>query len=277
MQDDNANIVGRDGVDISKKFNDDGFICPIHALSETEAKALRDDYEEAEYETGSDIERLSLLRSYPHRLLPSFDMLTRNDGLIDAVSSILGENILVWSAPMFIKEANSSQIVSWHQDLTYWRLDNDEEITCWFAISPASKTSGCMQFVAGSHKNQILPHHDTYNSNNLLSRGQEVAVDVNEDDAVYAELKAGAASLHHGLLFHSSGANNSGDRRIGSAIRYISATMKQETGDRPMVTQVKGSKDFGNFNILPSPEGRLLEIEFQRCAADAKLKKRMLF
>ena len=110
----------------------------------------------------------------------------------------------------------------------------------------------------------------------MLSRGQEISVEVNEDDAVYAELDPGQASFHHGLLFHSSGPNSTDDRRIGSAIRYISASMKQETGEQPMVTQVSGKKDYGNFEIFAPPKGRLLEEEFELCRKDNELKKRLL-
>ena len=59
-----------------------------------------------------------------------------------------------------------------------------------------------MKFVPGSHKSRIVPHVDTFSENNLLSRGQEIAVDVNEQDAVAVELRAGQASMHHGHLFH---------------------------------------------------------------------------
>ena len=262
--------------DIAWLYQRDGFFCPMPALSEVETLVLREDYEAAEYDLRNDRKRLSLLKAYPNRLLPSFDALTRQETLVDGAAALLGDDILVWSAALFIKEAHSPHIVSWHQDLTYWQLDNDEEVTCWFAVSEASKEAGCMKFVPQSHKNKILPHNDTYAANNLLTRGQEIAVKVDDNKAVYAALKAGEASFHHGLIFHSSGPNGTPDRRIGSAIRYISASMKQNTGDRPMVTQVRGSRDFGNFAIVPPPEGRLLEAEFERCAEDAVLKNRLL-
>ena len=105
---------------------------------------------------------------------------------------------------------------------------------------------------------------------------QEISVEVDENKAVHAELDPGQASFHHGLLFHSSGPNKTEDRRIGSAIRYISATMKQETGDRPMVTQVSGHSDFGHFKVMPPPTGRLLEEEFELCRLDNELKKKLL-
>ena len=133
-----------------------------------------------------------------------------------------------------------------------------------------------MKFIPGSHKNRIVPHNDTCDENNMLSRGQEISVKVDENKAFHAELDPGQASFHHGLLFHSSDPNKTKDRRIGSAIRYISASMKQETGDQPMVTQVSGDKDFGNFKIVPPPTGRLLEEEFELCRLDNELKKKLL-
>ena len=257
-------------------YAENGFFSPVDVFSEAEAKELRKDYETAEKELTGDTERLSLLKAYPNRLLPSFDTATRNETLVEAAKEILGENILVWSAALFIKEASSTKIVSWHQDLTYWQLNDIKEVTCWLAISSARKQAGCMKFIPGSHKNRIVPHNDTFDENNLLTRGQEISVEVNENEAVYAELDPGQASFHHGLLFHSSGPNTTNDRRIGSAIRYISASMKQETGDCPLVTQVSGNTDYGNFKILPPPKGRLLEEEFELCRLDNELKKKLL-
>jgi ectoine hydroxylase-related dioxygenase (phytanoyl-CoA dioxygenase family) len=261
---------------IGKIYAENGFFYPLDAITQMEAKELRKDYEAAEKDLQGDLERLALLKAYPNRLLPSFDTLTRNEILVDAAKEILGENILVWSAALFIKEAQSPKIVSWHQDLTYWQLNDIKEVTSWLAISSARKEAGCMKFIPGSHKNRIVPHIDTFDENNMLSRGQEISVEVNEQQAVYAELDPGQASFHHGLLFHGSGPNMTKDRRIGSAIRFISASMKQETGDRPMVTQVSGYSDFGNFKILPPPKGRLLEEEFELCRLDNELKKKLL-
>ena len=253
-----------------------GFFSPVDAISKAQAEELRQDFEAAEEELRGDTERLSLLKAYPNRLLPSFDNATRNETLVAAAKEILGENILVWSAALFIKEAASTKIVSWHQDLTYWQLNDIKEVTCWLAVSSARKQAGCMKFIPGSHKNRIVPHNDTFDENNLLTRGQEISVEVNENEAVYAELDPGQASFHHGLLFHSSGPNTTDDRRIGSAIRYISASMKQKTGDCPLVTQVSGNTDYGNFKIMPPPKGRLLEEEFELCKLDNELKKTLL-
>ena len=122
-----------------KKYEETGFVFPIEVVSYQEVNEIRKDFELAEYELRNDPKRLSLLQSYPAQLLPSFDTLIRHDNLIAAASSILGPNLMVWSSGMFIKEVKSSKIVSWHQDLTYWGLNNAEETTCWVAYQTLIK------------------------------------------------------------------------------------------------------------------------------------------
>ena len=263
--------------DISQTYAQDGFAFPIDAVSEAEAKAIRADLERAEAEMADDPAKLGMVRSYPDRLIPSFDRLIRNHNLIAAVIPILGPNLMVWSAGLFIKEANTTHVVSWHQDLTYWGLSDAEEVTAWVALSPANIASGCMRFVPGSHTNQIVPHVDTFDSNNLLSRGQEVAVEVDDGDGVDIVLKTGQASLHHGHLIHGSGPNGTDDRRIGVAIRYIKPSMKQRGGDRSLVALVNGQDTHGNFEIAGPPRGWLAEEDFEPVRRDSEIKRRVLY
>ena len=157
-----------------------------------------------------------------------------------------GPNILCWNTSFFIKEPHDPGFVSWHQDATYWGLSSSDVATAWIAMSPANKVSGCMKFVAGTHKQQVK-HEDTFDQNNLLTRGQEIAVEVDEDKAVYVELKPGQASLHHVLLFHGSEPNRSDDRRIGLAVRYIPTHLKQAVGQRDWATLVRGKDTYGHF------------------------------
>ncbi len=262
---------------ISEIYAQDGFVFPVDAVSEAEARAIRADLEAAEEEMEDDPEKLGLVRSYPDRLLPSFDRLTRNQNLIDAVTPILGTDLMVWSSGLFIKEANTTHIVTWHQDLTYWGLDEAEEVTAWVALSPSNIASGCMRFVPGSHANQLVPHVDTFDKNNLLSRGQEVAVEVNDGEGVNVLLKTGQASLHHGHLIHSSGPNGTDDRRIGVAIRYIRPSMKQRSGDRSLVGLVSGEDMHGNFKISGAPSGWLTDEDFELCRQDSVIKRRVLY
>lgn len=262
---------------IAETYGRDGFVFPVDAVSEDEAKAIRADLEKAEAELAEDPARLSSLRSYPDRLIPSFNRLIRNSNLIEAVKPLLGPDLMVWSGGLFIKEANTSHIVTWHQDLTYWGLNDLDEVTAWVALSPSNLDSGCMRFVPGSHKKKLVPHTDSFDPNNLLSRGQEVAVEVDDSEGADVILETGQASLHHGHLFHSSGPNTTGDRRIGAAIRFIKPSMKQRTGDKSVVSLVAGEDRYNHFTIAQPPKGWLLEEDFALCRQDTEIKRRVLY
>lgn len=262
---------------IATRWQNDGYVFPLDILSASEARDLRDELESAEAELDGNDEQYKLLHAYPDRLLPAFDQLTRHPLLTSAVSEILGPDLMVWSAALFIKEARSDKIVSWHQDLTYWDLDDVEEVTAWVALSPVTTASGCMRFVPGSHKFDAVEHVDTFASNNLLSRGQEIAVEVDESDSVSVELQPGQASLHHGHLFHASGPNTTSDRRIASAIRYIKPSMSQKTDLQTLVSLVSGEDRHGNFKIAGIPADRLLEEDFELCRQDAAVRRKLLY
>ena len=123
-------------------------------------------------------------------VIPLSTKIALNKNLLDIVEKIIGPNILLWSVEFFIKEPKSKSIVTMHQDLTYWGLDDNEmQVTAWVALSLSDKTSGCMDFVKKSFKNSILPHTDTFADNNLLSRGQEISVKVKEKDKTHIIFK----------------------------------------------------------------------------------------
>ena len=262
---------------LSETYARDGFVFPIEVVDSFEASSIRNDLEKAEAELAHDSERLGLVRAYPDRLLPSFDRLVRHPKLIAAVSPLLGPDLMVWSGGLFIKEANSSKVVTWHQDLNYWGLDEVNEVTAWVALSPSNIANGCMRFVPGSHQRSLVPHKDTFDENNLLSRGQEITVDVNDADGVNVILEPGQASLHHGHLFHASGPNTTDQRRVAAAIRFISTSMRQETGDRTLVTLVSGEDHYGHFTVTGPPRGRLVEEDFELCRRDAAMKRQILY
>jgi len=262
---------------LTEAYSRDGFVFPYDVVSVDEAEAIRADLEAGEVELAESPAELALLRSYPDQLLPSFAGLVRHPRLIAAASELLGPDLMVWSSGLFIKEANTPSYVSWHQDLTYWGLDDAQEVTAWVALSPSNLQSGCMRFVPGTHKRNLVEHRDSFADNNLLSRGQEIAVDVTEANAVDVILETGQCSIHHGHLFHASGPNATDDRRIGAAIRFINPSMKQRSGDRSLVAHVSGEDRFGHFKVAEPPAERLSEASFERCRADAKIKRRVLY
>ena len=199
------------------------FPCP--RLAASEVAHYRGCLEKHEAETGAPLQ--GNWRHKAHLLFTWVDELVHHPKIVDAAEDVLGPNLLCWTTNFFIKEANSPGFVSWHQDAFYWGLSKDDVMTAWVALSPANLESGCMKFLPGSQTQDHLQHVDTFHKDNLLSRGQEIAVKVEGEKTVDCILNPGEMSLHHVKLVHGSEPNRSNDRRIGLAIRYIPTDVKQ--------------------------------------------------
>ena len=231
-------------------FERDGYLFPLRAFSAAEARSYRDALETYEAETGDAIH--SNMRHKVHLLFRWADEVVHHPRILDAVEDILGPDLLCWTTNFFIKEANDPAFVSWHQDSTYWGLEPADVVTAWVAFTDAPVESGAMKFLPGSHKLDQISHRDTYAADNLLTRGQEIEMTVDEARAVDVPLKAGEFSLHHIRLVHGSEPNTTPDRRIGLAVRYIPTYVRQVKIDDSAVL-VRGRDRYGNFEHEPRP------------------------
>ncbi len=239
------------------EYWENGFVFPVSVFDRAEADSLRAELEAIERdwrEADLPLPLTMYKRVNAHLVMPMVARVALDPRVLDVVEGVLGPDLLLWSAELFIKEPRTTQVVGMHQDLTYWGMgETPDQVTAWIALSPATTESGCMDFVKGSHKNPILPHNDTFSENNLLSRGQEVAVDVAEKDKTHIELQPGQMSLHHGLTIHGSGPNASDDRRIGLAIRYLNPNAQQKVADRDYAVLARGKDRVGNFVHVSTP------------------------
>jgi non-haem Fe2+, alpha-ketoglutarate-dependent halogenase len=244
------------------QYREQGFLSPVNALSASETRETRAQVEAIEAANGGAWPRAQSLKS--HLIYPFLDRIVHHPAILDAVEDILGPDILCWSSRWFIKDKNDGGFVSWHQDVPYWGLDVGENIlTAWVAISPATRDNGCMKVIPGSHRS-LVPHKEGV-SNNLLLRGQEVAVKVDESKAVYMALDAGQMSIHHGLMFHGSAENHADERRIGFAIRYIPTRVKPVDGlPKDSVQLARGVDRYGHFNLEPRPVRELDPVDVAR-------------
>ena len=241
-----------------ERFERDGFLFPIDAMAASEAITFRDRFEQTEkdYAAGNHDRPLShyLMGGGSHAVCPLASDLCRHPGIVDAVESLLGSDLMAWNVSFFIKDAKDGKVVTWHQDLTYWGFgDTSDQVTAWIALTPSTVENGCMRFVAGSHRRHLVLHRESPSEENLLSRGQEIAIEVDENEATDILLEPGQFSLHHGLLFHASGPNMSDDRRIGVAIRYVNPNARQVDGSKEHALLVRGVDRVQNFIHFAAP------------------------
>jgi non-haem Fe2+, alpha-ketoglutarate-dependent halogenase len=234
-----------------EQYERDGYYFPVRVLSFREAGRYRERLERAERDLGGPL--AGIYRVKPHLLFTWLADLVRHPAILDAVEDLIGPDILCWNTSFFTKEARSPGFVSWHQDATYWGLSEPDVVTAWVAFTESSARNGNMRVVPGSHRAPVA-HVDTFHPDNLLTRGQEITVEVDESEAADIVLEPGEMSLHHVLIVHGSGANPSEDRRIGFAIRYMPTRIRQVAGPRDSATLVRGQDAFGHFEPEPRPE-----------------------
>jgi chlorinating enzyme len=242
-----ANVLSSSQID---QYRLDGCVFPIRVISESDAMALRKRLEV--FEANSGIPLHGDLRHKSHLLFSWLGDLVRETRIVEAVADLHGPDLLCWTTNFFIKEANNPAFVSWHQDSTYWGLSRPDVVTAWVAFTPSHRANGAMEFIPGTHTSDQIPHRDTFSKNNLLTRGQEVAVEVDTTRARTIELQPGEMSLHHVRLVHGSPPNSSDDRRIGFAIRYIPTSVQQMAGE-DCATLVRGADHYRHFELEPRP------------------------
>ena len=252
-----------------QQFERDGFLCPIRVFDADDAARHLEKYNaytqrhRAQLAALAPKDRFQVLAETHFVMKWAFEI-SAHPRILDAVEELLGPNILAWSTAWFSKMPGDRAFVSWHQDGTYWNLSEPKVVTAWVALTPATRANGCMRVVPGTHTQPMMPQRETYAADNVLSRGQEVAVNVDEAQAVDLELQPGEMSLHHLWIVHGSSANVSGSPRIGMAIRYISPEVHQESPFKPLALLGRGRDDHRHFELLSPPDEDIAAADAQR-------------
>jgi len=233
-------------------FKENGFAGPVPILTHSEAQAALDQV------TSHDLEGNQ--RFKVHLFLSKINRIVHHPKLLEAVRKALNTpHVALWSSDINIKQPNSNEYYSAHQDATYTGLQPAEHcLTVWIALSdPVGIHEGCMSFVRRSHKLGQLPHKEAASATtaaqdgNLLSRGQQVCFPATnhaqptQDDWVYIPLRAGEATLHHFYTVHQSGNNHHPTQpRVGLALRYMDAELVRQTGRvRECITWIDSSSN----------------------------------
>ena len=229
-----------------KQYEEEGFVSPINIFSKEKAKKIRNEIELIEKELPEELEKSG--RYNAHLISPLLDEVTHNPKILDAVQSLIGENILVCGTTLFIKNPNEKGFVSYHQDAKYIGLEPHNWVTAWVAITDSNEHNGCMRMWSGSHKDNLKQHNQKFNEGNLLTRGQTV-MNVPIKETTPLILTAGQMSLHHPTTVHGSDLNKSNDRRIGFVIQsYIGTNVKQVLGKNSV--QLARGEDKFNFHEM---------------------------
>ncbi len=233
-------------------YHRDGAISPVPMLSAAEAAECLRRFDELEATIGAEAQGRYRLKA--HLPFPWLSELIRHPGMLDAVEDVMGPDLVIWGSSFFTKPAHDERFVSWHQDSTYYGIDPPDTVTVWIAFSPSTGESGCLRFIPGSHKGAaILPHIETRDPKNILSRGQTIE-DVDETIAIDMPLEPGQFSIHHNKTIHGSSPNGADTPRIGFAVHFATPEMRQIQFDGATGTLARGEDDYGHWLPDPTPE-----------------------
>ena len=159
--------------------------------------------------------------------------LARDPEIVELVSGVIGEDVILWGCHVFCKPAAEGFETPWHQDGHYWPIRPLANCTVWVALEESTKENGCLRVIPRSHVGQVL-HPHLHEDRTDLTLNQRMADGVfDEADAVDLELQPGQMSLHDVYMIHGAAANTSTKRRTGVALRYMPATSVFERDIRP--------------------------------------------
>ncbi len=226
---------------LARDYECDGYVSGVPLLSGDDTARHRKVLEELEEAEGK-----LHYKAKMHTVMTSpFEMAT-HPKVLDVVEALIGPDILLYDVTYIIKEPHTDAHVSWHQDLTFWGLSDDAQVSMWLALSPATQASGCMRMIPGSHAGGVAEHDTKPDENNVLLQGQTV-LGVDEAHAVMCPLEPGEASFHHGWVLHASMPNLSDDRRIGLNVQFVAPHVRQTKHDLDSAMLVRGEDRYGHF------------------------------
>jgi non-haem Fe2+, alpha-ketoglutarate-dependent halogenase len=241
-----------------EQYRWEGYLFPLPALSADELRECNQGLARFEHRLGSPMtEADRKWRSAGYVFLPWVDALVRHPRILDAIESVIGPDILVYTSTFFIKEARSPTFAAWHQDATYFGLEPHEHVTAWVALTEAGSEAGCMEVVSSQGKPGQLRHAALGLAHSINGGGQAIVEPFDQEGVVAMALHAGEFSMHHTLARHRSAPNRAAHRRIGLGISYIPAHVRTIGSYRLSALLVRGRDTGGHFDLLPRPEREL--------------------
>jgi hypothetical protein len=147
------------------------------------------------------------------------------EGVAAVARHFLGDDLLLKFDSCFLKPARTGSITPWHQDNGLWRDGETEPFNFWMAIDPATRANGCLQFVPGSHRTEIIPHVLYPDSIHGELPGEVVTAGIQKMGLRHIELQPGDTVFWHSSLWHYSPVNTSEQSRIGVAGVYTTPAL----------------------------------------------------
>jgi hypothetical protein len=166
--------------------------------------------------------------------------------LVELVSDVIGEHVILWGCHVFCKPPREGFETPWHQDGHYWPIRPLATCTAWVALEPSTRANGCLRVIPRSHADRVLHEHLHEDRADLTLTQRLAPAAFDESSAHDIELEPGQLSLHDVHMIHGAQANTSPMRRTGVALRYMPATSVFDRSLEPVHGKTGVPVDFAN-------------------------------
>src|SRR4051812_28041320 len=246
-------------------FHDHGYLSTVRILNDAQVDALREEVSQLanpahpgnelfyEYHSNESTDPNTVLFHAlgAWRISPGFHDLLWNPAFTVPASQLLEGAVRFWHDQLFCKPAKHGGVVAWHQDYSYWtRTRLMAHLTCWIGLDESTRENGCVHYVPGSHRWELLPVTGLAGDMDAIKEVLSPSQWEQFMHPVAIELKAGECSFHHPLMVHGSFANRGDRPRRATVINVFRDGVKSDS-DKPLLS-----------GVPPVPPGQTMSGQF---------------
>lgn len=250
-------------------YETNGYLAGLRVLTDEQVEALRAElahliersqlenrlFYEYHANESTDPEKILFHALGAWRVAAGFHDLLWNPAFLVPAFQLLGGPVRFWHDQIFYKPACHGGVVAWHQDYSYWtRTKPIAHLSCWIGLDDSTRENGCVNYVARSHRWELLPMTGLADNMDSILRVLTEEQKINFKP-VPIELKKGEASFHHPLMVHGSFENKTDRPRRAAVINVFRDGVVSDSNE-PLLAGVpviaKGGKIQGQFFPLLS-------------------------
>lgn len=185
-------------------------------------------------------------------------------------NDLLGPEAVLLCETGILKKAGSPDPTPWHQDEAFWAPDLEQDgISIWIPLQDVDVDGGCMEFVPGSHVDDVRTHRPVAGIED--ANGYEL-VELDARFRTVCPLPAGGATVHHSRVAHATNANRSNVDRYAYVMVFAGAR-KRLAVPRDFSWQGRRDRDRRNESFESGFEGffnrSLRRLAFAVCGLNA--------
>ncbi len=207
-----------------EQFLKEGYSGPVQALTLAEADRYCKLFFEAlgmsPFEPGPTKANLSAW----HQRHPWAYELATHPAILESISKILGDNVVLWAMHFWYKEPGNGKFIPWHQDINYWPMEPAINATAWVTLGYSLVENGCLRLLPGSHLERT-EHVELGDDSSAFAQGID-ASRIDESQVVDMEMTPGQVVYFNEATFHGSKPNTSAIPRVAFSLRFTTPEVK---------------------------------------------------